>query len=112
MTDPVLDACRRFLHTVSDNLNYILPAELRRIQESAPQSIFLLDNRTPDAFRRGHIPGAVNIWMKDLLAPGNISQLPRDRTIVVVCWVGHTASQVLTILQLLGFKAVGLKYGM
>jgi rhodanese-related sulfurtransferase len=74
--------------------------------------VFLLDNRTPKAYAEGHIPGAENIWLKEILTEEGLARLPTDRTIVVCCWVGHTASQVLTVLQLLGYDAVGLKYGM
>jgi rhodanese-related sulfurtransferase len=107
----VLDACRQFLSNVPDDLNYILPLDLHRVLCGDPESLFLLDNRTPDAYAAGHIPGSVNIWLKDLLNPEQIARLPRDREIIVCCWVGHTSSQVLTILQLLGFRARGLKYG-
>jgi rhodanese-related sulfurtransferase len=112
MSDEVMRACKSFLDSVPPDLNYITPGELRQRQSESPDSVFLLDNRTPDAYARGHVPGAVNIWMKELLEPKNLAKLPRDRQIVVICWVGHTASQVLTVLQLLGFDAIGMKYGM
>ncbi|GAA5201626.1 hypothetical protein GCM10023322_81980 [Rugosimonospora acidiphila] len=108
----VLRACQTFLARVPANLNYLTPPELLRILQTDPDSVYLLDNRTPEAYASGHIPGAKNVWMKDLLSEEALAQLPADRTIVVCCWVGHTASQVLTVLQLLGYDAVGLKYGM
>ncbi|WP_390479772.1 rhodanese-like domain-containing protein, partial [Frankia casuarinae] len=60
----------------------------------------------------GHIPGAVNMWFKDVLSDSNLALLPRDKTIVIVCWVGHTASQLVALLGLLGFTVAGLQYGM
>lgn len=77
-----------------------------------PDSLFILDNRTPEAYRKNHLPGAVNIYIKEALEDKNLRLIPRDKRIVVCCWVGHTASQLLTVLQLLGYDAVGLKYGM
>jgi rhodanese-related sulfurtransferase len=88
------------------------PAELHSILREDPDSVFVLDNRTSEAYRAGHIPGAVNLWLKDVLDEENVARIPTDKRIVVCCWVGHTASQLMAILRLLGFDAVGLKYGM
>jgi rhodanese-related sulfurtransferase len=110
--EEVLNACRHFLESIPDDLNYITSPQLIEILNRRPGEVFLLDNRTPEAYSRGHIPGAVNIWLKDVLKPENLEKLPKDKTIVVCCWVGHTASQLLACLQMLGFSAVGLKYGM
>jgi rhodanese-related sulfurtransferase len=107
-----LDACRRFLKSIPDNLNYITAQDLYRQMQADPDSIFILDSRTPEFFNRKHIPGAVNIFLRDVLDEEYLGLLPRDKKIVVCCWVGHTASQLLTVLQLLGYDAVGLKYGM
>lgn len=112
LNEQLLAACREFLRSVPSSLNYVLPQDLDETLRRDPQSVFILDNRTPEAFDEGHIPGAVNIWLKDVLEPHNLSSLPTDKTIVVCCWVGHTASQLLAILRILGFDAVGLKYGM
>jgi rhodanese-related sulfurtransferase len=112
MDQRLLQECQSFLTHIPENLNYILPNDLMALMRQDPESIFILDNRTPESFREGHIPGAVNIWIKDVLEPDNLAKLPRDKRIVVCCWVGHTSSQLLTILQLLGYDAIGLKYGM
>lgn len=112
MNEQVLAACRRFLADVPPNLNYVTPKELASMMEVEPDKLFLLDNRTPEAYRKSHIPGAVNIWLKEVLHEKNLELLPRDKKIVVCCWVGHTSSQLLAVLQLLGYDAIGLKYGM
>lgn len=108
----MLEKCRFFLKSIDDDLNYITPDELNKILKSDPESVFVLDNRTETAFAEGHIPGAKNIWLKNVLDNDNLELLPKDKRIVVCCWVGHTASQLLAVLQILGFDAVGLKYGM
>jgi rhodanese-related sulfurtransferase len=48
----------------------------------------------------------------DVFKPENLKKLPKDKRIVVICYVGHTASQVMMGLRLLGYKASGLKFGM
>ena len=108
----LVEACKAYLKSINNKLNYVTPGELRVMLRERPDSLFILDNRTPEAYQRGHIPGAVNIWLKDVLDDGNIDQLPRDKKIVVCCWVGHTASQLMSLLGVLGYDVVGLKYGM
>jgi len=49
---------------------------------------------------------------KKLLEPGNLEKLPRDKEIVIICYVGHSAGQALVMPRLLGYNAVVLKYGM
>lgn len=103
---------RKLLHAIPDNLHYITPPELYSLIQRGDNSVFILDTRTNEDFDRGHIEGAVNIPLKEALDEGSIERLPRDKCIVICCWVGHTASQLLSILRFLGYDAIGLKYGM
>ena len=73
---------------------------------------FLLDIRKPADFCAGHIPGAVNIPFEQVAKPENLSMLPADMPILVICYTGHTASQVNSILNLLGYNAWTLRFGM
>lgn len=108
----LIKICDKFLKSIPKNLNYITPKELKKLIEKDSESLFLLDNRTSKAYNEYHIPNSVNIFYKDILNPENLKKIPIDKTVIVTCWVGHTASQVLTVLQLLGYNALGLKYGM
>src|SRR5438105_1557682 len=112
MDPELLEACRKFLGNIPANLHYITPQQLYELMQNKPDDIFLLDNRTPEAYRKGHIPGSVNIFLKEVLEEENLSKLDKDKKIIICCWVGHTSSQLLTVLQLLGYDAIGLKYGM
>jgi rhodanese-related sulfurtransferase len=111
-SDALVSLFRTYLESIPPQLNYILPSDLAAAMDEDKERYFILDNRTPEAFADGHIPGAVNIWMKDLLEPDQLARLPRGKRIVVCCWVGHTASQLLPILSALGYDVIGLKYGM
>ncbi len=73
---------------------------------------FILSIRKADAYAGGHIPGAVNIPLASLFTDENISSLPTNKQIVVYCYTGHTASQATAMLNVLGFDAVCLKFGM
>ncbi|HID69464.1 MAG TPA: rhodanese-like domain-containing protein [Desulfobacterales bacterium] len=108
----LLAVCAGFVDKIPANLNYITPSELRKIQQNSPESVFILDVRNCESYEESHIEGATNIVLDDIFQVQNISRLPATTTIVVCCGIGHVASQVLTLLQLLGYDAVGLKYGM
>lgn len=65
---------------------------------------FLLDVRTPQEFELGHVPGAVNIPNTELRS--RLSEVPRDREIVVYCGVGIRAYMAERILVQNGFARV------
>ncbi len=108
----ILAACIDFVEKIPANLNYITPYELRKIQEDSPESIFLLDIRNSESYEESHIEGAVNIVLDDLFHDHITTNIPTGKKIIVCCGIGHVASQILTLLQLLGYDAVALKYGM
>jgi rhodanese-related sulfurtransferase len=73
---------------------------------------FIVSVRAPDVYALGHVPGAINIPWKDIAAEENLAQLPTDQPIVVYCYTGHTGQIATTVLNLLGYEAVNLKFGM
>ena len=84
-------------------------------QLSAPggnRNLFLLDIRKPADYAAGHIPGAVNIYFHDLGKSSSLARLPKHKEIVVICYTGTTANQTNGMLNLLGYHAIALKYGM
>jgi len=108
----LLDACTNFIKNIPDNLHYITPSELREIQQKSPESIFILDVRNRESYEESHIEGSTNIVLDELFQEQGIAAIPTNKPIIVCCGIGHVASQVLTLLQLLGYDAIGLKYGM
>jgi rhodanese-related sulfurtransferase len=73
---------------------------------------FILSVRKPEHYELGHIPGAINIGWKNVAEPENLAKLPTDQQIVVYCYTGHTGQIATTVLNLLGYNAVNLKFGM
>lgn len=98
-----------YVKEVGKNWNYITPSELEKM---GTKKFFLLDIRHPKAFAQGHIKGAHNIFWLNLLDKENLKKLPKNKQILLVCYVGHTASQMLVALRLLGYKVLALKFGM
>src|ERR1700682_4622895 len=108
----LLERCRVYLKNIPESLHYITPTQLAERLRDNPDWATIIDNRDAASYARAHIPGAIHVPLRDAADEENLAKLPRDRRIVVACWVGHTASQLLTILRLLGYDAIGLKYGM
>ena len=99
----------KFIEDTKDDWNYMTPEELNK---KDLKDFYLLDTRREEDFSKGHIKGANNIFWLDLFKEENLEKLPKDKKIVVICYVGHTASQVMVLLKLLGYKAMALKFGM
>jgi rhodanese-related sulfurtransferase len=73
---------------------------------------FIVSVRSPDHYALGHIPGAINIPWKTIAEPASLAKLPNDKQIVLYCYTGHTGQIATTVLNLLGYDAVNLKFGM
>ena len=71
---------------------------------------FILDVRAADTYAKGHVPGAVNIGWRDVCKEENLAKLPTNKQIVVYCYTGHTATQVVGALNTIGYDAVTMKW--
>ena len=74
--------------------------------------LFVLDVRKKADYDKGHIAGATQVEFAQWAAPDNLSKLPKDKKIIVVCYTGNTAAQVTAGLRMLGFDAATLTAGM
>jgi len=79
---------------------------------AAAAGIYLLDVRSKADFDKGHIQGASQVDFAQWAAPENLSKLPKDKKIVVICYTGNTVAQTVSGLRMLGFDAAILKAGM
>ncbi len=86
---------------------YITASDLNDMIADEP---FIISLRSAEHYAAGHIPGAVNIGFGALA--DNLDKLPADETIVVYCYTGQTAAQATAMLQMLGYDAKSLKFGM
>jgi rhodanese-related sulfurtransferase len=60
----------------------------------------------------GHIEGAFQYTPKQSLKTSeDLATLPTDKQIVVYCWTGQTSSQVTAFLNILGYEAYSLRFG-
>lgn len=73
---------------------------------------FIIDLRQETHYNNGHLPGAYRVAMADLGYDESLKYLPADQEILVVCYTSHTANQVTSVLNMLGYDAYNLRYGM
>ena len=73
---------------------------------------FIISVRKPEQYAKGHVPGAVNIGFTALAQKDTLAKLPPDRPIVVYCYTGHTGSQATALMNMLGYDATNLLFGM
>ena len=70
---------------------------------------FLLDVRQPEEYETARIEGAVLIPLAEL--PGRLSELPKDRPLVVMCHHGMRSAHAVHHLREAGFDAHNLSGG-
>ena len=71
---------------------------------SEQPDVMILDVREQDEWDAGHIPGAVFMPMGQV--PDRLSEIPKDKTVIVQCRSGNRSSQVTDFLVQQGFTNV------
>ncbi|MBX7050440.1 MAG: rhodanese-like domain-containing protein [Flavobacteriales bacterium] len=64
----------------------------------------ILDVRTPEEFKRGHIKGAVNIPLQTL--HNQFNRLNKEKTIITCCASGMRSASAKSMLKSAGFQDV------
>jgi rhodanese-related sulfurtransferase len=64
----------------------------------------VLDIREHKDFERGHIVNAINIPLAKLAERVVELDKKKDRPIIVICQIGHSAAEAVTLLQERGFE--------
>lgn len=105
---------RLYIQNTKTDWNYITPLDFYEqyyLDKTKKDDYILVDLRKKKEFDKYHIQGAINIFWLDLLREENLHRLPRDKTIFLICYVGHTSSQAMVLLKLLGYDVVSIKFG-
>ncbi len=70
----------------------------------AKEDFFLLDVREPNEFKIGRIPGSTLIPLGEV--PQRVSEIPRDKEIIVHCKMGGRSAKAAAFLRQQGYKNV------
>jgi rhodanese-related sulfurtransferase len=88
---------------------YILASDLN-LKIAEDEDMTIISCRSATDYAAGHIPGAINIGIADLI--DNLDKIDPDSPVYVYCYTGHTAGQAASLLNLLGYDAYSVKFGM
>jgi rhodanese-related sulfurtransferase len=77
------------------------------IQKNKGNSNFvILDIRTPEEFRDGHIEGAVNVDFRSEKFGTEIDRFDKNKTYLVYCRTGNRSHDALNLMGPLGFRSI------
>jgi rhodanese-related sulfurtransferase len=102
---------RQYLHKTKNDWNYITPIDFYNKYYVKRMDYYLIDLRSKTEYKKEHIKGSKNIYWLNILDEKNLKKLPKNKPIFLICYVGHTSSQILTLLKLLGYNVTSIKYG-
>jgi rhodanese-related sulfurtransferase len=86
----------------------ISAAQAQKLLSRTPKA-FLLDVRTPDEYRQGHLRGAVLVPLGDL--ERRFREIPRNRAVVVYCAVGSRSRIASGFLARQGYEVYNTEDG-
>ena len=78
--------------------------EANNIENLVKNKEFLLDVREEYEYQEGHVKGAVNLPLREILSQKD--SLPKDKYIYVYCRSGHRSADAVNFLKSLGFEKV------
>ena len=91
--------------------NNMSPKALKELTEQGSEEIYVVDLRSAEDYAEGHIEGAVNLpYGKGMQK--EFDKLPTDKTLVLQCYSGQTASQTMAALRIKGYNVYNLSGGM
>ena len=73
---------------------------------------YVVDVRESNDYLKRHIPGSINIPWYKIFKSEYLQKFPTDRQIVICSGTGHTGAHISALLNVLGYEAVNLKWGM
>ena len=82
----------------------LTPEQYQQDFKQAKKPHMLIDVRTPEEFRSGHIPGAINIDVQTLQQ--RLKDIPSDKAVVLYCRSGNRSATAAGILQRAGYTDV------
>ena len=106
-----LSLLQSFLKNTKKDWNYITPYQFYHQYYKKNKKYTLLDLLKKKDYDKYHIKGSKNIFWLDILDEKNLKELPKKEPIFLICYVGHTSTQVLVLLKLLGYNVISIKFG-
>jgi phage shock protein E len=90
-------------------INQLEPAQVQKMAVQSPRP-FLLDVRSPQEYKEGHIQGTELIPLNEL--SDKLSRIPKDREVICICHSGNRSSVAARRLISQGYRVSNMKGGM
>ena len=105
------DAVEAYLPVLGSS--YIVASDVNTGVNADPPTLQVFDIRGVANYDDGHVKGAINTTMSNIVTAVQDAGMGMDDTIVVACYTGQSAGHAVTALRLLGYdNARTLKFGM
>ncbi|WP_294488768.1 rhodanese-like domain-containing protein [uncultured Mailhella sp.] len=75
----------------------LTPAQTTELMNDLGNNLVVLDVRTEAEFHDGHVKGAINIPVEELVS--RIQEVPEGKPMLIICRSGHRASIAFKILR-------------
>ena len=62
-------------------------------------NLVVIDVRKPNEFAEGHIPGAINIPLSDMVNPGSMAQIKEEDNLYIHCSAGYRSVIASSLLK-------------
>jgi rhodanese-related sulfurtransferase len=72
----------------------------------------IVDVRSRRDYEKGHVPNAINIPLAEIAELRNLTKVDPNRMVIVYSENGQTGQMAATLLNLLGYRAVNMLFGM
>lgn len=79
---------------------------ITEVSQNETNSVILVDVRTPEEFKAGHLENAVNINWFDPDFAKQMDEIGKEETIYVYCKKGGRSAKAQQLLDSLGYKKV------
>ena len=112
----ILPKLRDYIKNTNSDWNYITPYDFyNKYYSKNKRNYVVIDLRKKKDYKKFHMPYSKNIFWLDLLLDKNLKRLSnyinKGKKIFFICYVGHTSSQAMVLLKLLGMPVVSIKFG-
>jgi len=106
-----LEANGNYINTAAPSV--VKASDVYTLLLTSPEKLYVIDIRTAEDFAKGHITGAFNVALANLLTHIKSLNTTQYDKIVIACYTGQTASYGTALMRMLGYNNVeALKFGM
>ncbi len=102
----------KYFKELKSGLNNLITIEDLSMMLRSKEKMVVLDIRKEEDYKEGHISGAFHTDWKDVGRLIEDDVFSKTDKVIVVCYTGQSAGQVVGILKSMGFDACSLKGGM